>query len=72
MNDEFKFTRATVIAFWVFMALLVGSLISAHYQSLAGVYFMYAMPLPFVFAAIFEFVAKRRRNRERRRFTRAP
>ena len=69
-ND--KLTRGTIIALWVFLALVVGSLVCVHYEILAGTYFVYAIPLPVIFAIVCEVVAKRRHNRERRRFSRAP
>lgn len=72
MYDESKLRRGTQIAIWVFLLLVAGSLYCTHYKVLEGQYFVYAMPLPFVFAAICEFAAMRRRNKERRKFTRAP
>ena len=70
--DNFKLTRGSVIAFWVFAALVVGSLVCVHYSIASGQYFVYAMPVPFIFAAICEVTALRRRNKERRKYSRAP
>ena len=72
MNNASKFTRGTVIAIWVFILLAFGSLYCVHNNIAQGVYFFYAMVVPVVFAIICEVAAKRSRNRERRRFSRAP
>ncbi len=72
MYDESKLRRGTQIAIWVFLLLVAGSLYCVHNKILEGVYFFYAMPIPIVFGIICEVAAKRRSNRERRRFTRAP
>ena len=69
-ND--KFTRGTTIAIWVFLALVVGSLVCTHYKIMGGIYFVYAMVLTVVFAIVCEVAAKRKRNDERRKYQRAP
>ncbi len=72
MHTASKFTRGTVIAIWVFIGLGFASLYCVHNSIAAGVYFVYVMPVPLLFAIICEVAAKRRRNRERRTHSRAP
>jgi hypothetical protein len=72
MYDESKPRRGTQIAIWVFLLLVMGSLYCVHYKILDGIYFVYAMPIPIIFAIICEVAAWRRRGRERRTYSRPP
>lgn len=72
MDNDSKLTRGAVIAIWVFVALVFGSLYCVHNNIAGGVYFVYAMPIAVLFGIICEIAAKRRRGRERRTYSRPP